>query len=131
VADAPPDAADTCIPYRLVAKDDTVVEGSVGSIDCLVDNSGVEDVGYFEFPTQELLEAWWRDRITRQKIELDSGGCVDGTPGETAWTHKRIACYASGGARIRWTDNARLVYGSLNGVTDDLASLFKWWDVRH
>jgi serine/threonine protein kinase len=131
VADAPPDTADGCIPYRLVAKGDTVVEGSVGAIDCLVDTTPAVDVGYFEFPTQELLEAWWRDRITRQKIELDSGGCVDGTPGETAWAHGRIACYDSGGARIRWTDDTRLVYGSLNGVTDDLASLFKWWDVRH
>jgi serine/threonine protein kinase len=132
LADAPPDTADVCIPYRLAAKGETVVEGSVGAIDCLVDNALVEDVGYYEFPTQVLLDAWWRDRITRQKIEPDSGGCVDGTPGETAWAHGRIACYRSGGAaRIRWTDDRRLVYGALNGVTNNLASLFNWWDKRH
>ena len=49
-----------------------------------------------------------------------------------AWADGRVACYVSGGnARIRWTDDSRLVYGALNGVTDNLASLFKWWDVRH
>ncbi len=132
VADAPPDIANTCIPYRTVAPGETAVEGSVGAIDCLIDSNLVEDVGYFKFPTSNTLQGWWRDRIANQKIELDSGGCFDGTTGETNTGIGRIACYVSGGnARVRWTDDTRLVYGALNGVTDNLASLFKWWDVRH
>jgi serine/threonine protein kinase len=131
VAYAPADIVDRCIPYRIVAKGDTPVVGDVGAIDCLVDSRLVEDVGYFEFPTLKGLEEWWRDRMAKQKIESDSGGCVDGTIGETATTRGRIACYVAGGdAFIRWIDTSRLVYGTLNGVTDDLTSLYRWWDAR-
>jgi serine/threonine-protein kinase len=133
VADAPPDVATSCIPYRIVAAGDTVVKGSAGAIDCLVETKLVEDVGYFEFPTLAKMQAWWRDRMTTLKIDVDSGGCVDGTPGETDTGHGRIACYrsAAGVARIRWIDDTRLVYGAVNGVTGNLASLFEWWDSRH
>lgn len=133
VVDAPPDVATSCIPYRIVAAGDTVVKGSVGAIDCLVETKLVEDVGYFEFPTLAKMQAWWRDRMTTLKIDVDSGGCVDGTPGETDTGHGRIACYrsAKGVARIRWIDDTRLAYGAVNGVTGNLASLFEWWDARH
>jgi hypothetical protein len=71
--------------------------------------------------------------MTTLKIDMDSAGCVDGTPGETDTGHGRIACYrsAAGVARIRWIDDTRLVYGAVNGVTGNLASLFEWWDARH
>ena len=133
VVDAPPDVATSCIPYRIVAAGDTVVKGSAGAIDCLVETKLVEDVGYFAFPTLAKMQAWWRDRMTTLKIDVDSGGCVDGTPGETDTGHGRIACYrsAAGVARIRWIDDTRLAYGAVNGVTGNLASLFEWWDARH
>jgi hypothetical protein len=132
VLDAPANIAKTCIPYRIVAKGDTVVQGNVGAIDCLIESKLVEDVGYFEFPAVERLKAWWRERIKKQGVKMDSGGCVDGKPGETDTGHGRIACYLSDGkARIRWTDDTRLVYGAVNGVTGDLAGLFEWWDSRH
>ena len=116
------DIADTCIPSDR-RPGETAVEGSAGAIDCLIDSNLVEDVGYFEFPTSNTLQGWWRDRIANQKIQLDSGGCFDGTTGETNTGIGRIARYVSGGnARVRWTDDTRFVYGALNGVTDKLAS---------
>ena len=40
-----------CVPYRIVGKEATQVEGGLGSKDCLVESSLVIDVGYFRFPT--------------------------------------------------------------------------------
>jgi hypothetical protein len=132
VDEAPPDIVGDCVPYRVVGKEATAVEGSLGAIDCLVASSLVIDVGYFRFPTLSALDGWWDKRLPGLPVRAGSGGCLDGTRGETGTARGRIACYVSDGeARIRWTDEVRLVYGALNGQTKDLARLFKWWDDRH
>lgn len=132
VDEAPADIVTDCIPYRIVGKEATDVEGSLGSIDCLVESSLVIDVGYFRFSTVSALDAWWDRRLPGLPVQADSGGCLDGTRGETGTSRGRIACYVTDGeARIRWTDEKRLVYGALNGGTTDVARLFKWWDERH
>jgi hypothetical protein len=133
VAEAPADIAKSCIPYRIVATNDKFVKGNLGGIDCLLATKLVEDVGYFELPTLGSLRSWWRERLTSLKVKADSGACVHGKKGETDTGHGRIACYLSPGgqARIRWTDDTRLVYGTVNGVTGNLAGLFEWWDARH
>jgi serine/threonine protein kinase len=132
VDEAPEEVAENCIPYRLVAKGDRPVLGSLGAIDCPVGTSLVEDVGYFELPTLSALDAWWGERIKVLELERDSGGCLDGTPGERRASTGRVACYISGGkARIRWTDEGRLVAGALNGEKSDLGRLYTWWSARH
>ena len=90
------------------------------------------DVGYFRFPTVSELDRWWERRLPGLPVQAGSGGCLDGTPGETRTSRGSIACYVTDGvARIRWTDEDRLVYGALNGRTTDLARLFAWWQARH
>jgi hypothetical protein len=132
VDEAPADVVGECIPYRIVGREATEVVGSIGSIDCLVESSLVIDVGYFRFPTGPGLDAWWDRRLPGLPVQAGSGGCFDGTRGETRTSRGRIACYVTEGeARIRWTDEDRLVYGALNGRTTDLALLFEWWDDRH
>jgi hypothetical protein len=129
---APPDIVSGCIPYRIVGMEATEVEGSLGAIDCLFDSGLIIDVGYFKFDSASPLEAWWDRRLPGLPVTAGSGGCLDGTRGETATPRGRIACYViDGEARIRWTDEDRLVYGALNGRTTDLGRLFKWWDDRH
>jgi hypothetical protein len=132
VDEAPAGIVDDCIPYRIVGKEATQVEGSLGSIDCLVESSLVIDVGYFRFPTVSELDGWWSRRLPGLPVQGGSGGCIDGTPGETGTSRGRIACYVTDGeARIRWTDEDRLIYGALNGRTTDLARLVGWWEDRH
>lgn len=132
VDEAPADIVGDCIPYRIVGKEAMEVEGSLGSIDCLVESSLVIDVGYFRFPTVSGLDGWWDRRLPGLPVQAGSGGCFDGTRGETRTSRGRIACYVTEGqARIRWTDKERLVYGALNGRTTDLARLVEWWDDRH
>jgi hypothetical protein len=132
VDEAPADIVPACVPYRLVGTEATAVEGSVGAIDCLIDSNVVADVGYFRFDTVADLEAWWERRIPGLPVEASSGGCLDGSSGERATSRGRIACYViDGEARIRWTDEERVVYGAVNGSTTDLARLFDWWDQRH
>jgi hypothetical protein len=130
--EAPADIVGDCIPYRIVGDEATYVEGSLGSIDCLVASDLVVDVGYFRFPSESELGDWWDRRLPGLPVGGDSGGCFDGSPGETSTSRGRIACYVTAGeARIRWTDEDRLVYGALNGGTTDLASLVRWWEDRH
>ena len=132
VDQAPADVASDCIPYRIVGKEATQVEGSIGAIDCLVASSVVSDIGYFRFDTAADLAAWWDRRVPGFPVSADSGGCRDGKSGETRTANGRIACYVSGGeARIRWTDKRGLVYGALNGSTTNLRRLIEWWDARH
>jgi hypothetical protein len=131
VDEAPAEIVADCIPYRIVGKSATHVEGSVGAIDCIPESSPVNDVGYFRFATVSALDSWWSGRLAGFPTEADSGGCTDGTPGETTTSRGRIACYVSDGkARIRWIDRERLAYGALNGRTSDLRRLVEWWDAH-
>ena len=132
VDEAPADIVGGCVPYRIVGTEATAVEGSVGAIDCLIDSSLIIDVGYFRFDTLADLESWWERRLPGLPVERGSGGCLDGSPGERGTARGRIACYVvDGEARIRWTDEDRLVYGTVNGATSDLPRIFEWWDRRH
>ena len=90
VDEAPADVVGDCIPYRIVGKEATQVEGSLGSIDCLVESSLVIDVGYFRFPTVSELDGWWDRRLPGLPVRAGSGGCLDGTRGETVTSRGRI-----------------------------------------
>jgi hypothetical protein len=103
--------------------------GSLGSVDCFPEGSRVADVGVFGFTTPDALATWYDYRVAQARVEPDSGGCLDGTPGETAWKHGRILCFLTSGRRaaIRWTDDRYQLYGALNATGKDLPSLVKWW----
>jgi hypothetical protein len=106
--------------------------GSLGSVDCFPKRSGVADVGFFQFTTAEALAAWYDYRVTQAKVKSGSGGCLDGTPGETEWEHGRVLCFVTAGRRaaIRWTDDRYQVYGALNATGKDLRSLVDWWTAQ-
>jgi serine/threonine-protein kinase len=127
--EVPATVRDTCTPYRIVLAGEVAVEGSIASIDCAVPGSFIENMGYFRFSSISALEAWWKKRVAREGLKLDSGGCSDGTAGETAYEGGRLACYRGSDkkARIRWMDDARLVYGTLNASTGELNALFERW----
>jgi hypothetical protein len=103
--------------------------GSLGSVDCFPESTRVADVGFFQFTTAEALAAWYDYRVAQADIEAGDGGCLDGTPGETAWEHGRILCTVTAGrkAAIRWTDDRYQLYAALNATGKDLPSLVRWW----
>jgi hypothetical protein len=103
--------------------------GSLGSVDCFPKSERVADVGFFQFTTADALAAWYDYRVTEAGIEPGSGGCLDGTRGETAWEHGRILCTVTTGgkAAIRWTDDRYELYGALNATGKDLPSIVRWW----
>jgi hypothetical protein len=127
--ETPADIRDGCTPYRIVFAGEVAVEGSIASIDCAVAGTFIENVGYFRFASASTLETWWKKRIAREGLKLDSGGCADGTVGETAYEGGRMACYVGTDkkARIRWIDEVRLVYGTLNANNANLEALFERW----
>ena len=94
VDEAPADIVTDCIPYRIVGKEATDVEGSLGSIDCLVESSLVIDIGHFRFSTVSALDDWWDRRLPGLPVQADSGGCLDGTRGETGTSRgqDRLLC---------------------------------------
>lgn len=103
--------------------------GSLGSIDCFPGVASIADVGLFVFTTPDALATWYDYRVAQAKVKPRSGGCLDGTPGETAWEHGRVLCFVTSGrkAAIRWTDDRYQVYGALNANGKDLPALVDWW----
>ncbi len=104
--------------------------GDVGAIDCDPGAKGVSDIGWFRFTTPEALDAWYLRRVALAGIALDSGGCYDGTEGETSWEQGRVMCYrqdGSGNAKIRWINYDTMTYGALNATNSNLPALFAWW----
>ncbi len=104
--------------------------GDLGAIDCLPTDTLIEDVGWFRFTTPAALRAWYARRIAQVGVSTSSGGCSDGTPGETAWSAGRIACYrraSNNRAAIRWINERAGLYGALNGSNNDLPALVTWW----
>ena len=103
--------------------------GSLGSIDCFPRIRDIADVGLFTFTTPDALATWYDYRVAQTKVKPRSGGCLDGTPGETAWEHGRILCFVTSGrkAAIRWTDDRHQIYGALNATGRDLPALVEWW----
>lgn len=104
--------------------------GDLGAIDCLPNDTLIEDVGWFRFTTPAALRAWYARRIAQVGVSTNSGGCYDGTLGETAWSAGRIACYRRASnslAAIRWINERAQLYGALNGTKPDLPALFSWW----
>jgi hypothetical protein len=133
VARVPASFRGTCTHYD-PAQDTTGYNpvGSLGSVDCFPKNARIADVGIFQFTTPDALAAWYDYRVSQTEEKPGEGGCLDGTPGETAWEHGRILCLVTAGrkAAIRWTDDRYQVYGALNGTGKDLPSLVKWWAAR-
>ena len=105
--------------------------GDLGAIDCFPRDLALEDVGWFRFTTEAALRAWYERRIALEGIAEGSGGCYDGTPGETTWESGRIACYnrTDDRAAIRWINERSLMYGALNATNSDLPALFSWWQM--
>lgn len=126
-----------CRPYDAVqdAEDnpgETILDpvGDLGAIDCWRPAKGIRDIGWFRFTTPEALDAWYTIRAGLAEVVLDSGGCFDGTAGETAWEYGRVMCYGGDGngkAKIRWTNEDSLTYGALTATNGDLPTLFAWW----
>ncbi len=119
------------------AKDESVNDpvGDVAVIDCANPTSKLEDIAFFQFTSTEALSAWYAFRsktiAAQSGVEQDSGSCIAGGTGETAWAGGRAICYLKkldGNAAIRWTDERRLVYGVLNAKKGySIKALTTWW----
>lgn len=124
--------AASCEPYRVVEAAARDPVGDLGAIDCFPKDPGIEDVGLFRFTSSAAIAAWYERRVAEVGLGIGSGGCLDGSAGETAWERGRIACYRSPTsklARIRWTDDGQLIYGVLNARgSSDLERLLGWWN---
>ena len=90
---------------------------------------------------------WWLDSHATQGVRADSlfrpveQGLVVDAPLDVATScpAKRTPGMGESPAigpppawrASRWIQDTRLVYGAVNGVTGNLASLLEWWDARH
>ena len=132
---APAGIRDLCRPYRQRGEFDPFAEGALAAVDCTVGRGGVDNFALFQFPDAASLRQYYEARAAGVGLVPDTGGCLDGTRGETSWDRGRIACWVTRTQRprlahVRWTDEGSLVYGVLNGTTSDLAQLASWWSAR-
>jgi hypothetical protein len=132
---APAGIRDRCRPYRLRGEFDPFAGGALAAVDCRVGRGGVDNFALFQFPDADSLRLYFDARSAGVGLVPDSGGCLDGTRGETAWDRGRVACWVTRTQRprlahLRWTDDEMLVYGVVNGTTNDLAALAAWWFTR-
>jgi anti-sigma factor RsiW len=120
-----------CIRSRTVASDPAIT-GDVAGIDCPVDDADVTESRYFLFAAPAELTGWWQSGIRDMGLQPDSGGCLDGRAGETTFDAGRMQCFvAPGGARLRWSDDARLIYGVVVSSSQDLRATVDWWRATH
>jgi hypothetical protein len=121
--------ADTCDPYDPLDDNSYDPIGTIASIDCVEPDSSMEGVGWFLFESPEALAAWYEYRLGEEGLTPGSGGCFDGTEGETSWEGGRIACYVSGKqARVRWIDDDALIYGAANSTSSEIGQIVEWLD---
>jgi hypothetical protein len=128
----PRDIVADCVRSRTTASD-PAIEGDVAGIDCPVTDSGaVTESRYFLFASGPQMQAWYDAGMKDMHLQPDSGGCLDGREGETAFAGGRLQCFVSGnGARLRWLDTNDLVYGVVVGAGDDLRGTLDWWMQTH
>jgi len=134
----PPSMLKKCDPYDATADHDAHPAtndpvGDLGAVQCEAPAAGVQDIAWFVFTSREALDAWYArriDDINRQAgVVANSGGCVDGTKGETGYGAGRAICWTRNGkAAIRWTNQDTLTYGATNSNSGvKLPKLAAWW----
>ena len=122
----PPALKGTCARLKL-GESDVRVAGATGALVC-IPGGPVEDVGFYRFEGSFDLGYWWKERMGMLDHPLGAGDCSAGVAGVELTPAGRVACYRTRGvARIRWFDEQRLLYGSVDGTDRSIEGLFAWW----
>ena len=122
----PPALKGTCTRLKL-GESDVRVGGATGALVC-TPGDPIEDVGLYRFDGSLDLGYWWKKRMRMLDDPLGAGDCSEGVAGIEATPVGRVACYRTRGvARIRWFDDRRLLYGSVDGTDRSIEDLFAWW----
>ncbi len=122
----PPDLKGTC--ERLRPKDMAVsVRKAVAALVCTPPGP-IEDVGLYLFDDADELELWWLERLSMIEQRFGPGDCGQGVAGIEPRLSGQLVCYRDRGvARIRWIDEERLLYGSLDMTRKAIAPAYEWW----
>jgi hypothetical protein len=134
------DAQVDCAPAR-----EGLPSGAVAGVECEVGSSLVARVGAYRFPKEELAALAYTQRLADYGVDLRSGDCIDGRPGDAAWipgdgpeegidVPYRSGCFVNehGLANVRLTCPMPTIaaesgnYIGILGTTGDLAALFEW-----
>ena len=112
-------------------------------MECVVGSALVDRVGVYGFETPEGAALTYLQRVTAEGVTLGAGNCLEGTPGDAAWTPgdgedfgvefdgerwapDRAGCFVNdeGFANFRATCGG--IYIGVLGNTEDLAALSEW-----
>ena len=122
----PPELKGTC--ERLRPQDMTIkVRGAVAALVCAPPGP-IEDVGLYLFERADRLEQWWLERLGMIEQRLGPADCEQGVAGVESRLGGQMVCYQDRGvARIRWIDQERLLYGSLDMTRPAIAPAYARW----
>jgi len=122
----PPALEGTCEPLRR-ADMSVPVRGAVAALVC-TPGGRIEDVGLYLFDDADQLEGWWLERLGMLKQRLGPGDCEQGIAGIEPRLGGQLVCYRDRGvARLRWIDQERLLYGSVDMTRRAIAPAYAWW----
>ena len=97
-----------------------------------VDAADIVESRYFLFASASQLGDWWQRGLKERHLQPDSGGCTNGHEGETAFDGGRLQCFkVTGGARLRWSDEKRRIYGVVVASGGDIRPAVDWWARAH
>jgi hypothetical protein len=104
--------------------------GAVAGVICLTPDAAVQRLLVRDFVDGTLLAAGWQSEIDAASPSLDESddACRDGRPGTRRWGFGNIACLVDADrARVWWTDRRTQTFGTIEGRSDDVATVFEWW----
>lgn len=83
-----------------------------------------------DFAESAELRAEWTARVgaATPPLEETEDACRDGQAGTRKWGFGNIACLVDDDlAKVWWTDARTQTLGTIEGTSDDVASVFEWW----
>jgi hypothetical protein len=117
-----------CSP-QLVAEPD-VSAGVVAGVTCQPLDGPAQHVTVQDFAESPELRAEWTSRIdaATPALEEKEDACSSGQSGTRKWGFGSVDCLVDDGvATVWWTDGRTQTLGTIEGTSDDIASVFEWW----
>ncbi len=125
-------AAVDCAPRR-----SNLPAGATAAIECHVGTNLVDRVGAYQFPNDDAALDVYVERLEENGVQIRTGGCLDGNPGDQAWTPgdddgrplvpHRYGCFVDEDGLA----NERVICGEgryigIVGATRDIGALADW-----
>lgn len=76
-----PDAQVGCAP-----KGDELPAGALAAVECVLDADLISRIGVYLFPTDRDAARAYLERLSSYGVKPNSGSCLNGEPGDGAWT---------------------------------------------